>query len=216
MQAYNTQTGIVCPLDRSNVDTDQIIPKQFLKSIKRTGFGVNLFDDWRYLDEGFPGQDHTKRPINPDFVLNKPRYQGATILLARSNFGCGSSREHAPWALEEYGFRTVIAPSYADIFFNNSFKNGMLPVILSEEIVDQLIKECNANEGYQLTIDLEAQEVRTTNGESFKFEVDPFRKHCLLNGFDDIGLTLQVSDDIKAYEAKTKQSRPWVFTEIKG
>lgn len=216
MQAYNTQTGIVCPLDRSNVDTDQIIPKQFLKSIKRTGFGVNLFDDWRYLDEGFPGQDHTKRPINPDFVLNKPRYQGATILLARSNFGCGSSREHAPWALEEYGFRTVIAPSYADIFFNNSFKNGMLPVILSEEIVDQLIKECNANEGYQLTIDLEAQEVRTTNGESFKFEVDPFRKHCLLNGFDDIGLTLQVADDIKAYEAKTKQSRPWVFAEIKG
>ena len=216
MKAYTIEQGIVAPLDRANVDTDLIIPKQFLKSIKRTGFGENLFDELRYLDEGYPGQDNSVRPINPDFILNQPRYAGASVLLARANFGCGSSREHAPWALEEYGFRTVIAPSYADIFFNNSFKNGMLPVILSEEIVDQLIKECNANEAYQLTIDLEAQEVRTINGEAFKFEIDPFRKHCLLNGFDDIGLTLQASDDIKAYEAKTKQSRPWVFSEIKA
>ena len=216
MQAYNTQTGIVCPLDRANVDTDQIIAKQFLKSIKRTGFGVNLFDDWRYLDEVYPGQDNSTRVVNPDFVLNKPRYQGATILLARRNFGCGSSREHAPWALSEYGFRTVIAPSFADIFFNNCFKNGMLPVILSEEIVDQLFKECAETEGYQLTIDLEAQEVRTPTGEAFKFEIDSFRKHCLLNGLDDIGLTLQVADDIRAYEEKAKQARPWVFQEIKA
>ena len=216
MQAYNTQTGIVCPLDRANVDTDQIIAKQFLKSIKRTGFGVNLFDDWRYLDEGYPGQDNSTRIINPDFILNKPRYQGASILLARRNFGCGSSREHAPWALSEYGFRTVIAPSFADIFYNNCFKNGMLPVILAEDIVEQLFKECAASEGYQLTIDLEAQEVRTPQGEVFKFEVDPFRKHCLLNGLDDIGLTLQAADDIRAFEEKTKQSRPWVFAEIRG
>ncbi|KAK0344496.1 hypothetical protein LTR94_014316 [Friedmanniomyces endolithicus] len=209
-----THLGIVAPLDRANVDTDLIIPKQFLKSIKRTGFGENLFDELRYLDEGFLGQDNSKRPKNPDFALNQPRYQGASILISRANFGCGSSREHAPWALEEYGFRTVIAPSYADIFFNNSFKNGMLPVILSEEIVDQLFKECAATEGYQLTIDLGAQEVRTPSGEAFTFEVDPFRKHCLLNGLDDIGLTLQVADDIKAYEEKTKASRPWVFAEI--
>ena len=168
----------------------------------------------RYLDEGYPGQDNPVRPINPDFVLNQPRYQGASILISRANFGCGSSREHAPWALNEYGFRTVIAPSFADIFFNNCFKNGMLPVILPEETVDRLFKECAAAEGYQLTIDLEAQEVRTPNGESFKFEVDPFRKHCLLNGLDDIGLTLQAADDIRAYEEKTKQSRPWVFAEI--
>ncbi|OYW70088.1 MAG: hypothetical protein B7Z24_04500 [Pseudomonadales bacterium 32-42-5] len=208
------EQGIVAPLDRANVDTDLIIPKQFLKSIKRTGFGENLFDELRYLDEGFLGQDNSKRPKNPDFALNQPRYQGASILISRANFGCGSSREHAPWALEEYGFRTVIAPSYADIFFNNSFKNGMLPVILSEEIVDQLFKECAATEGYQLTIDLDAQEVRTPSGEAFTFEVDPFRKHCLLNGLDDIGLTLQVADDIKAYEEKTKASRPWVFAEI--
>ena len=166
------------------------------------------------MDEGYPGQDNSVRPKNPDFVLNQPRYQGATVLIARTNFGCGSSREHAPWALNEYGFRTVIAPSFADIFFNNCFKNGMLPVILSENIVDQLFKECAANEGYQLTIDLAAQEVRTPTGEAFKFEVDPFRKHCLLNGLDDIGLTLQNADAIRAYEEKTKQVRPWVFQEI--
>lgn len=216
MQAYNTQTGIVCPLDRSNVDTDQIIPKQFLKSIKRTGFGVNLFDDWRYLDEGFPGQDHSKRPINPDFVLNKTRYQGATILLARDNFGCGSSREHAPWALSEYGFRTVIAPSFADIFYNNCFKNGMLPIVLPEEQVDELFEACFANEGYELTADLERQVVVTPEGKEFPFEVDEFRKHCLLNGLDDIGLTLQQQDAIEAYEAKMKQKTPWVFNEIKA
>ena len=216
MQAYNTQTGIVCPLDRSNVDTDQIIPKQFLKSIKRTGFGVNLFDDWRYLDEGFPGQDHSKRPVNPDFVLNKPRYQGATILLARDNFGCGSSREHAPWALSEYGFRTVIAPSFADIFYNNCFKNGMLPIVLPEQQVDELFEACFANEGYELTADLERQVVVTPEGKEFPFEVDEFRKHCLLNGLDDIGLTLQQQDAIEAYEAKMKQKTPWVFNEVKA
>lgn len=220
MQAYNTQTGIVCPLDRSNVDTDQIIPKQFLKSIKRTGFGVNLFDDWRYLDEGVPsingGQDQSKRPINPDFVLNKPRYQGATILLARNNFGCGSSREHAPWALSEYGFRTVIAPSFADIFYNNCFKNGMLPIVLPEEQVDELFEACFANEGYELTADLERQVVVTPEGKELPFEVDEFRKHCLLNGLDDIGLTLQQEDAIKAYEQKMQKKTPWIFNEIKA
>ncbi|TXJ10396.1 MAG: 3-isopropylmalate dehydratase small subunit [Acinetobacter sp.] len=216
MKAYTVEQGIVAPLDRANVDTDLIIPKQFLKSIKRTGFGDNLFDELRYLDEGYLGQDIAKRPKNPDFVLNQPRYQGSTILLARSNFGCGSSREHAPWALEEYGFRTVIAPSYADIFFNNSFKNGMLPVILTEAEVDLLFKECEATEGYQLTVDLQAQEVRTPSGQVFKFEVDSFRKHCLLNGLDDIGLTLQAADDIRAFEEKTRQSRPWVFQDIQG
>lgn len=216
MQAYNTQTGIVCPLDRSNVDTDQIIPKQFLKSIKRTGFGVNLFDDWRYLDEGFPGQDHTKRPINPDFVLNKLRYQGATILLARDNFGCGSSREHAPWALSEYGFRTVIAPSFADIFYNNCFKNGMLPIVLPEDQVEELFQACFANEGYQLTADLERQLVITPEGKELPFEVDEFRKHCLLNGLDDIGLTLQQQDAIEAYEAKMQQKTPWIFNDVKA
>ena len=214
MQAYNTQTGIVCPLDRSNVDTDQIIPKQFLKSIKRTGFGVNLFDEWRYLDEGYPGQNNSKRPLNPDFVLNQPRYAGANILLARKNFGCGSSREHAPWALSEYGFRTVIAPSFADIFYNNCFKNGMLPIVLSEEIVEQLFVECEANVGYELTADLERQVVITPSGEEFGFEVDEFRKHCLINGLDDIGLTLQQSDAIEAYEAKMKDKTPWVFAEL--
>ena len=214
MQAYNTQTGIVCPLDRSNVDTDQIIPKQFLKSIKRTGFGVNLFDEWRYLDEGYPGQNNSKRPLNPDFVLNQPRYAGATSLLARKNFGCGSSREHAPWALSEYGFRTVIAPSFADIFYNNCFKNGMLPIVLSEEIVEQLFVECEANVGYELTADLERQVVITPSGEEFGFEVDEFRKHCLINGLDDIGLTLQQSDAIEAYEAKMKDKTPWVFAEL--
>ena len=214
MQKYTVEQGIVTPLDRANVDTDLIIPKQFLKSIKRTGFGDNLFDELRYMDEGYLGQDISKRPKNPDFVLNQPRYQGSTILLARTNFGCGSSREHAPWALSEYGFRTVIAPSFADIFFNNSFKNGMLPVILTEQEVDQLFKECEANEGYQLTVDLDAQEVRTPSGQAFKFEVDSFRKHCLLNGLDDIGLTLQAEDDIHAFENQIKHTRPWIFKEL--
>ena len=214
MQKYTVEQGIVTPLDRANVDTDLIIPKQFLKSIKRTGFGDNLFDELRYMDEGYLGQDISKRPKNPDFVLNQPRYQGSTILLARTNFGCGSSREHAPWALSEYGFRTVIAPSFADIFFNNSFKNGMLPVILTEQEVDQLFKECEANEGYQLTVDLDAQEVLTPSGQAFKFEVDSFRKHCLLNGLDDIGLTLQAEDDIHAFENQIKQTRPWIFKEL--
>ncbi len=216
MQAYNMQTGIVCPLDRSNVDTDQIIPKQFLKSIKRTGFGVNLFDDWRYLDEGFPGQDNSQRPINPEFVLNLPRYKGATILLARKNFGCGSSREHAPWALSEYGFRTVIAPSFADIFYNNCFKNGMLPIVLDEAIVDKLMQATLANEGYELTADLERQVVTTPTGEAYSFEVDDFRKHCLLNGLDDIGLTLQQSDAIKDYEHKMMQKTPWIFNKVRA
>lgn len=216
MQAYNTQTGIVCPLDRANVDTDQIIPKQFLKSIKRTGFGVNLFDDWRYLDEGYPGQDNSTRPLNPEFVLNQPRYQDAVILLARKNFGCGSSREHAPWALSEYGFRTVIAPSFADIFYNNCFKNGMLPIILEEAIVDKLMKETLKNEGYELSVDLERQVVIDPTGQEYFFEIDDFRKHCLLNGLDDIGLTLQQSDAISAYEQQMQQKTPWIFNQIKA
>lgn len=214
MKPYTTEQGIVAPLDRSNVDTDLIIPKQFLKSIKRTGFGDNLFDELRYLDEGFLGQDINKRPKNPDFVLNQARYAGASILLARKNFGCGSSREHAPWALEEYGFRTVIAPSFADIFYNNCFKNGMLPVVLSESDVDDLFNECFANIGYQLTVDLENQKVIIPSGKEYSFEVDAFRKHCLLNGLDDIGLTLQHADDIKAFEEKAKADRPWVFREL--
>ena len=216
MKKYTTEQGIACPLDRANVDTDLIIPKQFLKSIKRTGFGDNLFDELRYLDEGYLGQDIAKRPKNPDFVLNQERYQGATILLARANFGCGSSREHAPWALNEYGFRTVIAPSFADIFYNNSFKNGMLPVILSESDVDELFKECFANVGYQLTVDLQNQKVISPSGKEYAFEVDAFRKHCLLNGLDDIGLTLQNADDIRAYEDKVKAERPWVFKELQN
>lgn len=211
MKAYQKVIGLVAALDRANVDTDQIIPKQFLKSIKRTGFGVNLFDEWRYLDEGYPGQDCSKRPLNKDFVLNQPRYQGATILLARKNFGCGSSREHAPWALEEYGFRTVIAPSYADIFFNNSFKNGVLPIILTEQEVDELFVATLAKEGYQLTVDLESQTVTTPEGKHYHFDIDAFRKHCMLNGFDDIGLTLQDADAIEAFEQKHKQNNPWLF-----
>jgi len=216
MKAYTVEQGIVAPLDRANVDTDLIIPKQFLKSIKRTGFGDNLFDELRYLDEGYPGQDNSKRPLNPDFVLNQPRYQSANILIARKNFGCGSSREHAPWALNEYGFRTVIAPSFADIFFNNCFKNGMLPVILSEEIVEQLFQECVENEGYTLTVDLAAQEVKTPSGQAFAFDIDPFRKHCLLNGLDDIGLTLQNADAIHEFERQAKVARPWVFQDLKA
>ncbi|TEU29248.1 3-isopropylmalate dehydratase small subunit [Alkanindiges illinoisensis] len=215
MKPYTVEQGLVAPLDRANVDTDLIIPKQFLKSIKRTGFGANLFDELRYLDEGYLGQDNSKRPKNPDFVLNQPRYQGASILLTRANFGCGSSREHAPWALEEYGFRTVIAPSFADIFFNNCFKNGMLPVILPEDIVDQLFNECQAQEGYQLTVDLPAQVVRTSNGQEFAFSIDEFRKHCLINGLDDIGLTLQDSAVISEFESKAQQSRPWVFNSLR-
>ena len=216
MKKYTTLTGIVVPLDRANVDTDLIIPKQFLKSIKRTGFGDNLFDELRYLDEGYLGQDIAKRPKNPDFVLNQERYQGATILLTRSNFGCGSSREHAPWALNEYGFRTIIAPSYADIFYNNCFKNGMLPVILTESEVDELFKECEANVGFTLTVDLENQKVISPSGKEYHFEVDAFRKHCLLNGLDDIGLTLQDSDSIRAFEEKARADRPWVFKELTG
>ncbi|NVK39365.1 MAG: 3-isopropylmalate dehydratase small subunit [Gammaproteobacteria bacterium] len=215
MKPFVKQSGIVAPMDRANIDTDMIIPKQFLKSIKRSGFGPNLFDELRYLDEGKPDADNSGRPLNPDFVLNQPRYQGASVLLARENFGCGSSREHAPWALEDYGFRTIIAPSYADIFFNNSFKNGLLPIILDEKIVDELFKEVAANEGYELTVDLENQQILKPNGDTISFEVDSFRKHCLLNGLDDIGLTLQDADDIKAYEAKRRESSPWLFDQVK-
>ena len=211
MKAFTTHTGLVAPLDRANVDTDQIIPKQFLKSIKRTGFGPNLFDEWRYLDVGEPGQDNAARPLNPDFVLNQPRYRGASVLLARENFGCGSSREHAPWALDEYGFRAVIASSFADIFFNNSFKNGLLPIILKPEEVDVLFAQCEATDGYQLAIDLDAQTVTRPDGISQEFEVDAFRKHCLLHGLDDIGLTLQHADAIHAFEAGHRQRQPWLF-----
>ncbi|MCO7522540.1 MULTISPECIES: 3-isopropylmalate dehydratase small subunit [unclassified Pseudomonas] len=213
MKAFTQHTGLVAPLDRANVDTDQIIPKQFLKSIKRTGFGPNLFDEWRYLDVGQPYQDNSKRPLNQEFVLNHARYQGASVLLARENFGCGSSREHAPWALDEYGFRSVIAPSFADIFFNNSFKNGLLPIILDAAEVDALFKQVEANPGYQLTIDLEAQAVTRPDGKVLKFEIDAFRKHCLLNGLDDIGLTLQDSEAIKAFEGKHRASQPWLFRD---
>ncbi|WNW10823.1 3-isopropylmalate dehydratase small subunit [Pseudomonas sp. DTU_2021_1001937_2_SI_NGA_ILE_001] len=213
MKAFTQLNGLVAPLDRANVDTDQIIPKQFLKSIKRTGFGPNLFDEWRYLDVGQPYQDNSKRPVNPDFVLNHARYQGASILLARENFGCGSSREHAPWALEEYGFRAIIAPSYADIFFNNSFKNGMLPIILSDAEVDELFKQVEAEPGYQLSIDLQAQTVTRPDGKTYSFEVDAFRKHCLLNGLDDIGLTLVDAEAIQAFEAKHRATQPWLFRD---
>ncbi len=213
MQAFTSVNGLVLPVDRSNVDTDAIIPKQYLKSVKRTGFGPNLFDDWRYLDPGEPGMDHSKRRINPDFVLNQPRYQGAEILLGRENFGCGSSREHAVWALTDYGIRCVIAPSFADIFFNNSFKNGLLPLTLDEAIVDRLFEETFANEGYRLTVDLESQTVTTPDGTAYAFEVDAFRKHCLLNGLDDIALTLAHEADIRAYEEKRKQEAPWLFSQ---
>ncbi len=211
MEKFVTLNGLVAPLDRPNVDTDAIIPKQFLKSIKRSGFGPNLFDEWRYLDQGEPGMDNSQRPLNPDFVLNQDRYQGAQVLLGRDNFGCGSSREHAPWALEDYGFRCVIAPSFADIFYNNCFKNGILPIVLDAAIVDQLFKETGAASGYALNINLPEQTVTTPSGESFAFEVDEFRKYCLLNGLDDIGLTLQYVDDIKAYEEKRKIEAPWLF-----
>ena len=215
MTPFTQHTGLVAPLDRANVDTDQIIPKQFLKSIKRTGFGPNLFDEWRYLDVGQPNQDNSKRPINKDFVLNFPRYQGASVLLARENFGCGSSREHAPWALDEYGFRTVIASSFADIFFNNSFKNGLLPIVLAEQEVDALFEQAEVTEGYQLTVDLAAQTVTRPDGVQYRFEVDAFRKHCLINGLDDIGLTLQDADAIRAFEVGYRQRQPWLFGAIK-
>lgn len=210
MQKFNLLKGLVAPMDRENVDTDAIIPKQFLKSIRKTGFGQNLFDEWRYLDPGYPGQDPKTRKINPDFVLNFPRYEGASILLARKNFGCGSSREHAPWALDQYGFRAIIAPSYADIFFNNSFKNGLLPIVLSEAQVARLFDEALAFPGYQLTIDLERQVVVKPDGEELLFEVQAFRKYCLLNGFDDIGLTLRHADKIKAFEAERLVKKPWL------
>lgn len=211
MDKFISLKGIVIPLDRSNVDTDAIIPKQFLKSIKRSGFGPNLFDDWRYMDTGEPGMDNSTRPLNPDFVLNQDRFKGASILLARKNFGCGSSREHAPWALQDYGFRVIIAPSFADIFFNNCFKNGVLPIVLAESVVDQLFNEVDASPGYQLDVDLDAQTITTPGGDVISFDVDKFRKHCLLNGLDDIGLTLQHVDEIRAYEEKRRQETPWLF-----
>lgn len=211
MQAFTTLKGLVAPMDRANVDTDAIIPKQFLKSIKRTGYGPFLFDEWRYEDRGEPEMDCTHRPIKADFVLNQPRYHGAQILLARENFGCGSSREHAPWAILDYGFSCVIASSFADIFFNNCFKNGILPIVLDDKVIDQLFKECAATEGYSLTVDLPAQTVTTPSGQSFGFSVDGFRKHCLLNGLDDIGLTLTHADSIHAYETARQQQAPWLF-----
>jgi 3-isopropylmalate/(R)-2-methylmalate dehydratase small subunit len=213
MEKFQKLTGLVVPLDRANVDTDAIIPKQYLKSIKRTGFGPNLFDEWRYLDPGEPGMDHSRRRIDPDFVLNQPRYRGAQVLLARDNFGCGSSREHAPWALMDYGIRVIIAPSYADIFYNNSFKNGLLPVVLDRQAIDQFFAECFATPGYSLTVDLDNQIVTTPGGQGFRFEIDGFRRHCLLNGLDDIGLTMQHVADIQAYEARRRREAPWLFSD---
>jgi len=211
MQAFTTLNGLVVPLDRANVDTDAIIPKQFLKSIKRTGYGPFLFDEWRYEDVGQPEMDCSDRPIRNDFVLNQPRYEGAEIMLARENFGCGSSREHAPWAILDYGISCVIAPSFADIFYNNCFKNGILPVVLSDEDIDQLFISVATNSGYRLNVDLEAQTITTPTGESFAFDVDEFRKHCLLNGLDDIALTLQQSEAIQSYETARRASAPWMF-----
>lgn len=211
MEKFIRKEGLVAPLDRANVDTDAIIPKQFLKSIKRTGFGPNLFDEWRYLDRGEPDMDNSKRPLNPDFVLNQSRYRGATVLVSRENFGCGSSREHAPWALQQYGFQAVIAPTFADIFYNNSLKNGLVLIKFDPKIVDQLLRETQATEGYRLAVDLEQQTVTTPNGESFAFEIDPFRKDCILNGFDDIGLTLAHAEEIKTFEAKHREQQPWLF-----
>ncbi|MEM7206746.1 MAG: 3-isopropylmalate dehydratase small subunit [Pseudomonadota bacterium] len=212
MKKFETMSGLVAPMDRANVDTDAIIAKQYLKSIKRSGFGVTLFDDWRYLDPGEPGMDHSTRRPNPDFVLNQARYAGATVLLARENFGCGSSREHAVWALDDFGFRVVIAPSFADIFFNNSFKSGLLPIVLDADTVDGLMKDVFASEGYELQIDLATQKISTPDGQSIAFEVDPFRKHCLLEGLDDIGLTLQHADKIRDYESQRAKQAPWLFT----
>lgn len=214
MQAFTQHQGLVVPIDRANVDTDAIIPKQFLKSIQRTGFGPNLFDEWRYLDKGEPGQDPADRKPNPDFVLNKPRYAGASVLLARANFGCGSSREHAPWAIQQYGIRALIAPSFADIFFNNCFKNGLLPIVLPEAVVDGLFAAVLATPGYELSIDLDAQVVRTPEGAEHRFDVEPFRKHCLLNGLDEIGLTLQHQAEIEAFQAARLAAKPWLKKEL--
>ena len=211
MKPFQKLDGLVAPMDRANVDTDAIIPKQFLKSIKRSGFGPNLFDEWRYLDVGQPGQDNSGRPQNPDFVLNQPRYQGAQILLTRDNFGCGSSREHAPWALEDYGFRVIIGPSFADIFFNNCFKNGLLPIKLDAAEVEELFAQCLGAEGYRLTVDLQAQTITRADGKVIPFSVDPFRRECLLNGWDDIGLTLRRADIIRDYEARRRVEQPWLF-----
>ena len=214
MRAFTQHKGLVGPMDRANVDTDIIMPKQYLKSIRRTGFGVNLFDSVRYLDEGWIGKPQSERQLNHEFALNEERYQGASILLARKNFGCGSSREHAPWALDDYGFRVIIAPSFADIFFNNCFKNGLLPIVLKEDSVDALFKEMYQSEGYELAVDLESQQVTSPSGEQFQFEIDAFRKHCLLNGLDDIGLTLQSSEKIKEFEERRASEHPWVFGQI--
>ena len=211
MEKFIRREGLVAPLDRANVDTDAIIPKQFLKSIERTGFGPNLFDEWRYLDHGEPGMDSSRRPLNPDFVLNQDRYRGATVLLARENFGCGSSREHAPWALLQYGFQAVIAPSFADIFYNNSLKNGLLLIRLDPKIVDRLFGEVQGTPGYRVAVDLEAQTITTPGGESFAFDIEPFTKHCLLNGLDEIGLTLRHAEKIRAFETRRKQQFPWYF-----
>jgi 3-isopropylmalate/(R)-2-methylmalate dehydratase small subunit len=212
MNKFMIEKGLVLPLDRANVDTDFIIPKQFLKSIKRTGFGVNLFDEHRYLDKGLPDADNSNRPLNPDFVLNQPRYQGARVLLAKDNFGCGSSREHAPWALDDYGFRVILAPSFADIFFNNCFKNGLLPIVLDKAVINGLFAEVEANEGYELEIDLQQQTINKPDGSKIPFTVDEFRKHCLLNGLDDIGLTLEEADKIRSFEQNWRESAPWYFT----
>ena len=216
MQAFTVHQGLVAPMDRANVDTDAIIPKQFLKSIARSGFGPNLFDEWRYLDKGEPGQDPATRRPNPDFVLNQPRYAGASVLLARSNFGCGSSREHAPWALDQYGFRAIIAPSYADIFFNNCFKNGLLPIVLPEAAVSRLFDAVAAFPGYRLTIDLPRQVVVQPDGAEIPFEVQAFRKYCLVNGFDDIGLTLRHADKIRSFEAERLLKKPWLAHTLQG
>ena len=211
MKAFTQLNGLACPIDRANIDTDAIIPKQFLKSIKRSGFGPYLFDEWRYKDHGEPGMDCTNRPLNSDFVLNHPRYKGAQIMLARENFGCGSSREHAPWAIEDYGFRVIIAASYADIFFNNCYKNGMLPIVASHAMVDKLFKECEVTEGYALNVDLPSQTVTLPSGEVFSFEINATSKHNLLNGLDEIGLTLLHAEKIKSFEQKHKQNQPWLF-----
>ena len=212
MNKFIIEKGVVLPLDRANVDTDFIIPKQFLKSIKRTGFGVNLFDEHRYLDKGLPDADNSHRPLNPDFVLNQPRYKNAKVLLTKDNFGCGSSREHAPWALEDYGFRAILAPSFADIFFNNCFKNGLLPIVLDKAVITGLFEEVEASEGYQLEVDLQQQTIIKPDGSSIAFSVDEFRKHCLLNGLDDIGLTLEDAEKIRSFEQNWRESAPWYFT----
>jgi 3-isopropylmalate/(R)-2-methylmalate dehydratase small subunit len=214
MKAFTQLHGLVLPVDRENVDTDLIIPKQFLKSIRRSGFGANLFDELRYLDEGAPGKDNAARPLNPDFVLNQPRYQGASVLLARANFGCGSSREHAPWALEEYGFRCIIAPSFADIFYNNCFKNGILPIVLPADLIDRLFKRVEATPGLEFDIDLSQQRVSVPDAGSYRFDIDEFRKHCLLNGLDEISLTLEHADKIRKFEGELRQLSPWLFDAI--